>query len=157
MSVLFAKLDSSSTVSNVISINSSLVDGTNLYKAQINLVLKENTGTLSADEISRTTNSIGLIFDHFGGTLNTISRIDENFANLGTENVGISFCKNIFGGDDEDWKLTSDSIRGNVAFPGMKYLTNQATLGVASTDIFIEEKPNSSWVLDSTVAEWKAP
>jgi hypothetical protein len=106
MSVLFAKLDSSSIVTNVI------------------VVKDEDTDDINGNLI---------------------------------ENVGIGFCQKLFGGNIESWKMTSDSIRGNVACPGMKYLTNQATLGVGSTDIFIEEKPFTSWVLDSAVAKWKAP
>ncbi len=106
MSILFANLDSSSTVKNVI------------------VIKDEDTDDVNGNII---------------------------------ENVGIGFCQKIFGGSTEDWKMTNDSIRGNIAAPGMKYLTNQATLGVGSTDIFIKEKPVTSWVLDSTVAKWKAP
>ena len=77
-----------------------------------------------------------------------------------SEAVGITFCKNVFG-SDTNWKQTSynDNFRGRYAGIGMTYMTNVATLGVGSTDIFIEQasdKP-ASWGIGKTDAHWIAP
>ena len=69
------------------------------------------------------------------------------------ESIGVAFCQKLLGADT-NWKQTSynNNMRGNYAGIGMKYLTNQATLGVGSTDIFISDKPFTSWVLSATKA-----
>ena len=51
-------------------------------------------------------------------------------------------CQKLFGGDTT-WKQTYNAglgtgFRGNYAGIGATYMTNVATLGVASTDIFIQ-------------------
>ena len=77
-----------------------------------------------------------------------------------TESVGISFCKSLYG-DDTNWKQTSYNMnfRGRYAGIGMTYMTNVQTLGVASTDIFIEQESEqpASWGIGKTTAYWIAP
>jgi len=77
-----------------------------------------------------------------------------------SEAVGITFCKNVFG-SDTNWKQTSynDNFRGRYAGIGMTYMTNVQTLGVASTDIFIEQESeqHASWGIGKTTAYWIAP
>tara|TARA_B100000686_G_scaffold219647_1_gene226725 strand:+ start:3482 stop:3943 length:462 start_codon:yes stop_codon:yes gene_type:complete len=81
-----------------------------------------------------------------------------------SEAVGITFCKNLFG-NDTNWKQTSYNaqlsrgFRGNFAGIGMTYMTNVQTLGVASTDIFIEQQSEqpASWGIGKTTAKWISP
>jgi len=74
------------------------------------------------------------------------------------ENIGVAFCQRLVGADTI-WKQTSynDNMRGNYAGIGMTYMTNVATLGVASTDIFISQQPYASWTIDTVAPYWKAP
>ena len=74
-----------------------------------------------------------------------------------TESIGISFCQKVVGGDS--WKQTSynSNMRGNYAGVGFTYMTNVATLGVGSTDIFIEPQPHASWTIGVSTASWYAP
>jgi len=74
------------------------------------------------------------------------------------ENIGISFCQKIFGGDT-NWKQTSynASFRGNYAGIGFTYMENVQTLGVASTDIFIPQQPYPSWSIGIQTANWYSP
>ena len=76
-----------------------------------------------------------------------------------TESIGVSFCQKLVGGAESVWKQTSyhDSFRGNYAGIGYKYHENVATLGVASTDVFLPPKPHDSWVLDLNQAVWVCP
>ena len=48
-------------------------------------------------------------------------------------------------------------MRGNYAGIGYTYMTNVATLGVGSTDIFINQKPYDSWVVGVNTAQWFPP
>ena len=75
-----------------------------------------------------------------------------------TESIGVSFCQKLFGADT-NWKQTSynANIRGNYAGIGYTYMTNVATLGVASTDVFIEQQPYASWSIGITTSRWFAP
>ncbi len=75
-----------------------------------------------------------------------------------TESIGVAFCHKLFG-NDTNWKQTSynSNFRGNYAGIGMTYMTNVQTLGVASTDIFIENQPFASWGIGKTTAHWIAP
>ena len=72
------------------------------------------------------------------------------------EILGIAHCKRNWSGK---WKQTSynDRIRGNYAGVGDSYLEGVATLGVASTDVFMPPKNHASWGLSTTVARWEAP
>ena len=77
-----------------------------------------------------------------------------------TESIGIAVCHKLFG-NDTNWKQTSynRNFRGNYAGIGMTYMTNVQTLGVASTDIFIEQESEqpASWGIGKTTAYWIAP
>jgi hypothetical protein len=65
-----------------------------------------------------------------------------------SEQKGIDFCTNLLGGT---WKQTSynGNFRKNYAGIGYKY--------DESRDAFIAPKPFSSWLLDETTCQWKAP
>ena len=71
------------------------------------------------------------------------------------ESIGIAFCQKLLGADT-NWKQTSynNNLRGNYAGIGMTYMTNVQTLGVASTDIFINDQPYASWGIGKTTASW---
>ena len=77
-----------------------------------------------------------------------------------SESIGIGFCQKLYGADT-NWKQTSynGNFRGKFAGIGMTYMTNVQTLGVASTDIFIEPKSEqpASWGIGKTTAYWIAP
>ena len=75
-----------------------------------------------------------------------------------SEEAGISFCKSITTKNSK-WKQTwSDcSARGNFASPGYLYLEGVNTLGVGSTDIFIQEPWHKSWQIDTVKPEWIPP
>lgn len=66
------------------------------------------------------------------------------------EQLGIDFCKSIFGSDTE-WKQTSynEKFRGNFAGAGFSY---DSTL-----DAFIPPKPYESWILNTDKYEWESP
>lgn len=72
------------------------------------------------------------------------------------EIIGATYLQNQLGGN---WKQTFNdgSAKGFFAGVGMVYLENVATLGVGSTDVFIEQKPAASWILNTTEAKWDAP
>ena len=74
------------------------------------------------------------------------------------ESIGVAFCQKIFGADTT-WKQTSynNNLRGNYAGIGATYMTNVATMGVGSTDIFIAPQPYPSWSIGVGTAEWYAP
>ena len=48
-------------------------------------------------------------------------------------------------------------MRGNFAGIGYTYMENVATLGVGSTDIFIQQQPHASWTISTTEARWVSP
>ena len=48
-------------------------------------------------------------------------------------------------------------MRGNYAGIGATYMTNVATMGVGSTDIFIHQQPYPSWSIGVGTAQWYAP
>ena len=74
------------------------------------------------------------------------------------ESIGVAFCQKIFGADTT-WKQTSynKNFRGKFAGIGRTYMSGVRTLGVASTDIFIEQQPFSSWSIGINTAEWYSP
>ena len=57
------------------------------------------------------------------------------------------------------WIETSQTgaFRGNYAGIGMTYMKNVATIGVASTDIFITQQPYPSWTVGVNTAQWYPP
>ena len=75
-----------------------------------------------------------------------------------TESIGVSFCQRLFGNDTK-WKQTSynGNFRGNYAGIGMTYAENIATLGVASTDVFLHPLPYPSWSIVINTALWYSP
>ena len=77
---------------------------------------------------------------------------------LENESVGVSYCKNLLG-DDTNWKLSSKdaTFRGISVGMGITYMTGVRTLGVASTDIFIEQQPFPSWSIGINTATWYSP
>ena len=81
-----------------------------------------------------------------------------NSDNEEVESIGVTFCQSLFG-EDTKWKQTSynNNIRGNYAGIGFTYIENVATLGVGSTDIFIEPRPHESWIIDTDTATWRPP
>ena len=78
---------------------------------------------------------------------------------LDAEPVGIDFCRNHVGDNSTIWKQTSynANFRGNYAGIGYTYMTGVRTLGVASTDIFINQQPHASWSIGINTASWFAP
>ena len=62
-------------------------------------------------------------------------------------------------GADTNWKQTSynGNMRGNYAGIGYTYMSNVATLGVGSTDIFIAQQPYASWTVGVSTATWYSP
>ena len=72
------------------------------------------------------------------------------------EVLGIAFCKKLIGGN---WKQTSynNNMRGNYAGIGYTYMSNVATLGVGSTDVFIGQQPHTSWTVGIQTAQWYSP
>ena len=75
-----------------------------------------------------------------------------------TEAIGVAFCQQLMGAST-NWKQTSynANFRGNYAGIGFTYMTNVATLGVGSTDIFINQQPHASWTVGVNTAQWYPP
>ncbi len=75
-----------------------------------------------------------------------------------TESIGVAFCQKLLGAST-NWKQTSynGNMRGNYAGIGYTYMTNVATLGVGSTDIFISPQPYGSWTIGVGTATWYPP
>ena len=88
-----------------------------------------------------------------------VSNVDTSDSNgVETESIGVAFCQKLLGAET-NWKQTSynANMRGNYAGIGMKYMSGVATLGVGSTDVFIDEQPYASWTISTTEARWVAP
>ena len=85
---------------------------------------------------------------------------DDIKDNTGTEveSIGIAFCQKILGAST-NWKQTSynATMRGNYAGIGMTYAENIRTLGVASTDVFLNTQPYPSWTIGINTARWFPP
>ena len=75
-----------------------------------------------------------------------------------TESIGVAFCQKLLGAST-NWKQTSynGNMRGNYAGIGYTYMSNVATLGVGSTDIFISPQPYASWTIGVGTATWYPP
>ena len=75
-----------------------------------------------------------------------------------TESIGVAFCQKLLGAET-NWKQTSynSNMRGNYAGIGYTYMSNVATLGVGSTDIFINPQPHNSWSVGVSTATWYPP
>ena len=88
-----------------------------------------------------------------------VSNDDTSDSNgVEVESIGVAFCQKLLGATT-NWKQTSynGNMRGNYAGIGHTYMSNVATLGVGSTDIFINTKPHASWTINTTVAKWEPP
>ena len=88
-----------------------------------------------------------------------VSNDDTSDSNgVETESIGVAFCQKLLGADT-NWKQTSynGNMRGNYAGIGYTFMSGVATLGVGSTDIFINQKPYASWTISTSVAQWEAP
>ena len=88
-----------------------------------------------------------------------VSNDDTSDSNgVEVESIGVAFCQKLLGAET-NWKQTSynNNMRGNYAGIGYTYMTNVATLGVGSTDIFIEQQPDASWTIGVSTATWYAP
>ena len=79
-------------------------------------------------------------------------------SNVETESIGVAFCQKLMGASTT-WKQTSynGNFRGNYAAIGYTYISNVATLGVGSTDIFINQQPYDSWAVGVGTAQWYPP
>ena len=88
-----------------------------------------------------------------------INDADSGGGTLDTENTGITFCQNHVGDNISVWKQTSYSgqFRGNYAGIGFTYMTGVRTLGVASTDIFVDQQPFPSWSIGVSTSRWFSP
>ena len=88
-----------------------------------------------------------------------VSNDDTSDSNgVEAESIGVAFCQQLLG-VETNWKQTSynNNIRGNYAGIGYTYMSNVATLGVGSTDIFISPKPYASWTVGVGTATWYPP
>ena len=74
------------------------------------------------------------------------------------ESIGVAFCQKLLG-SGTTWKQSSynGNFRGNYAGVGMTYMSDVRTLGVASTDIFIDPQPHPSWTVGINTASWYPP
>jgi len=89
------------------------------------------------------------------------------FAKLDSDNIVIKvmvsdsdYLNNKFVDDSPGfWIETSDTgaFRGNFAGIGYTYMKDVATLGVGSTDIFINQQPYPSWNIGVNTARWYPP
>ena len=88
-----------------------------------------------------------------------INDSDSGGGTLDTENTGITFCQNHVGDNSSVWKQTSYSgqFRGSYAGIGFTYMTGVRTLGVASTDIFVDQQPFPSWSIGVSTSRWFSP
>jgi hypothetical protein len=65
-----------------------------------------------------------------------------------SEQKGIDFCSNLLGGT---WKQTSYHAKIRKNYAGVGYTYDEGL------DAFVPPKPFASWILDATIAQWKAP
>jgi hypothetical protein len=79
-------------------------------------------------------------------------------SNVETESIGVAFCQKLMGAST-NWKQTSynGNFRGNYAGIGYTYISNVASLGVGSTDIFVSQQPHDSWAVGVGTAQWYPP
>lgn len=69
---------------------------------------------------------------------------------LEDENLGIEFCKSLYG-QDTKWVQTSYNSNFRKNYAGIGYLYNQ------DLDAFIPPKPYASWILDTETYQWSSP
>ena len=78
------------------------------------------------------------------------------------EATGQTFLRNLTNDSSSIWKETSrensgNGFRGNMGGIGCTYMTGVRTMGVASTDVFLQQQPFPSWSVGITTAEWYPP
>ena len=78
------------------------------------------------------------------------------------EEWGEAICQDLTEDPTSVWKQVSYNANGNGFrgnYPGRDwvYMENVTTLGVASTDIFIEPQPHPSWSIGINTATWYPP
>ena len=88
-----------------------------------------------------------------------VSNDDTSDSNgVETESIVVAFCQKHLGADTNRKKTYyKGNMRGNYAGIGYTYMSNVATLGVGSTDIFISQQPYGSWGISTTSAQWVPP
>jgi hypothetical protein len=74
--------------------------------------------------------------------------LDEN--EIEKENLGISFCKDLFGSDTK-WKQTSYNHNIRFRYAGIGYSYDE------DLDVFLLPKPYSSWTLNMETMDWESP
>ena len=99
--------------------------------------------------------------DSNNGVTNVIVISNDDITDINgneAESIGVAFCQKLVG-SDTNWKQTSynGKMRGNYAGIGYTYMSNVATLGVGSTDVFISQQPYASWSIGVGTAQWYAP
>ena len=92
-------------------------------------------------------------------TVIVVADSDSGGGSIDTEPTGRNFCRNHVGDMSTNWKQTSynANFRGNYAGIGFTYMENVRTLGVAATDIFINQQPYPSWSIGVATAAWYSP
>ena len=78
------------------------------------------------------------------------------------EATGQTYLRNHTNDSTSVWKETiketsGNGFRGNMGGIGCTYMTGVRTMGVASTDIFIEQQPFPSWSIGINTAGWYPP
>ena len=78
------------------------------------------------------------------------------------EATGQTFLRNLTNDSSSIWKETSrensgNGFRGNMGGIGCTYMTGVRTMGVASTDVFLQQQPFPSRSVGITTAEWYPP
>ena len=74
--------------------------------------------------------------------------LDENGQE--SESKGIQFLKNLFG-EDTNWIQTSYNGKFRKRYAGLGSTYDSVN------DVFINQKPYNSWLLDETTYDWKPP
>jgi hypothetical protein len=77
-----------------------------------------------------------------------VANDDEMVNGVESEEKGIEFCRNLFGGT---WKKTSYSNSTRKNFAGIGYIYDE------TRDAFIEPQPFPSWTLNEETCRWEAP
>jgi len=76
-----------------------------------------------------------------------------------SEEKGIDFCSNLFGGTL--WKQTSyNTYKGQHNSEGVPFRKNYAAFGYSydhTRDAFVPPQPYPSWILDEETCIWEAP
>ena len=80
-----------------------------------------------------------------------VSNDDTSDSNgVETESIGVAFCQKLLGATT-NWKQTSYNSKMRVRYAGVGYSYN------SGLDAFVPPQPYTSWTLDNSTADWKAP